>query len=251
MRLLSQIAAVTFVLVLAVGVPILSFITARDPRLRLVPRLSLYFSAVISQWLLAAVCVLVVLAGRGSFLGLGLRGVGLRALAWWTILVLAAAAFGMILLMLLESLRLWPKESELVYLLLPRTRREKLWATLAVAPTAALCEEFLYRGFLFRKLASWTHSLFWAALVAAVVFGLAHMYQRWSGMARAAALGLLLTYPVIRLGTLFPSMIAHFLLDAASLAWLGPALLRDEQKAHEEADDGAPAAEPAEGGGPP
>jgi membrane protease YdiL (CAAX protease family) len=43
---------------------------------------------------------------------------------------------------------------------------------------------------------------------------------------RAAVLGALLAYPVVRLGSLYPSMLAHGLIDALALVWLGPRLLR-------------------------
>jgi membrane protease YdiL (CAAX protease family) len=49
-------------------------------------------------------------------------------------------------------------------------------------------------------------------------------------MARTALLGALLTIPVIRTGSLFPSMAAHFVIDAVALAWLGPRFLEVERK---------------------
>jgi membrane protease YdiL (CAAX protease family) len=39
-----------------------------------------------------------------------------------------------------------------------------------------------------------------------------------------------LTIPVIRLGSLYPSMAAHFLIDAVALAWLGPRFLKEDQR---------------------
>ncbi|HET7841993.1 MAG TPA: CPBP family intramembrane glutamic endopeptidase, partial [Terriglobia bacterium] len=122
----------------------------------------------------------------------------------------------------LEKVGWWPEESELVRLLIPTTAREKLWAVLVLAPTAGFCEEFLYRGFLLFQFTQWFHSVNWAWAASSVVFGLAHSYQGASGVARAAALGALLTYPVIHLGSLYPSMAAHFAIDAVALAWLGP-----------------------------
>jgi uncharacterized protein len=110
-------------------------------------------------------------------------------------------------------------------LLLPANRAEKLWAVLFVAPTAALCEEFLYRGYLMAQLSRWFHSVPWAWGVSSAAFGLAHVYQRANGMLRAALLGALLAYPVVHLGSIYPSMAAHFLIDALALAWLGPRML--------------------------
>jgi len=146
----------------------------------------------------------------------------------WTLLVTGVSLAGLGVLLLLERRGWWPPESELVYLLLPSSRMEKLWAVLFVAPTAALCEEFLYRGYLMAQLSQWFHSVPWAWAVSSVAFGLAHIYQRLNGMVRAALLGALLAYPVVRLGSIYPSMAAHFLIDALALAWLGPAMLARE-----------------------
>jgi membrane protease YdiL (CAAX protease family) len=55
--------------------------------------------------------------------------------------------------------------------------------------------------------------------------GLAHLYQRPNGMIRAAALGALLAWPVVRTGSLYPAIAAHFLIDAAAFGWLGPRML--------------------------
>ena len=44
-------------------------------------------------------------------------------------------------------------------------------------------------------------------------------------MVRASLLGALLAYPVIHFGSLYPSMLAHGLIDAVALAWLGPKFL--------------------------
>jgi membrane protease YdiL (CAAX protease family) len=65
----------------------------------------------------------------------------------------------------------------------------------------------------------------WAWVWSSVAFGMAHAYQGWNGMVRAALLGGLLAYPMVHLGSLYPSMVAHFLIDALALAWLGPAFL--------------------------
>jgi hypothetical protein len=44
-------------------------------------------------------------------------------------------------------------------------------------------------------------------------------------MAATAALGALLAYPVRRLGTLYPSIVAHTLADALGMIWIIPLLL--------------------------
>ena len=214
---------IVFAVLLIVGAPVLSFTTARNPNIRLVPRRVLYLSAVISQWLLAAAYVAVF--RLTSMDPVFFRAVSASAFIRWTLLLASVSLAGLLILLVLERRGWWPPESDLVYLLLPSTRTEKLWAVLFVAPTAALCEEFLYRGYLMSQLSQWFHSVPWAWGVSSAAFGLAHTYQRINGMLRAALLGALLAYPVVRLGNIYPSMAAHFLIDALALAWLGPRML--------------------------
>lgn len=214
-----------FVLLLIAGVPILSYLTARDPRLRQAPRLALYFSAVLSQWVLAGLGMVVVLATTLTFRDAGLRAAAPAASFGWALLLIFIALAAMGFSLLLERAGWWPDESELVRMLIPETPREKLWAVLVLAPTAALCEEFLYRGCLLVELTQWFHSVSWAWAGSSLAFGLAHSYQGASGVLRAAALGALLAYPVVHLGSLYPSIVAHFMIDAMALGWLGPAFL--------------------------
>ena len=81
--MLSDLLGTFFAVFLSVGVPILSYMTARDPRVRQAPRLALYFSAVLSQWLLVVAGVVVVLLTPVTFGGLGFRPVGFPAFAGW------------------------------------------------------------------------------------------------------------------------------------------------------------------------
>jgi len=217
-----------FILFLVAGVPVLSLSTARDNRLRQMPRRALYLSAALSQWLLAAVGLLIFFLSSLSAISVGFRTLPpLTALIWAGALVglsVGGIGFGLFL----ERRGWWPSEGELVYLLIPRTGQEKAWSVLLLAPTAALCEEFLYRGFLLAQLSQWLRSGAWAWAASSLAFGLAHVYQGWSGMVRAALLGAMLAYPVIHFGSLYPSMLAHGLIDALALAWLGPAFLKEE-----------------------
>jgi membrane protease YdiL (CAAX protease family) len=226
----SKLLGALFVFILLVGVPILSHLTAREARLRFVPRPTLYFSAVVSQWLVAALGIAVALLTLVSFIEMGFKKIPLTVFVWWSGSVAAAALLVTGLLLLMTRCGWWPDESPLVYLLLPRTRGEKLWAVLVLAPTAAACEEFLYRGYLIFELTRWFGSVSWAWAISSAAFGLAHAYQGLSGMLRVAALGALLAYPVVKLGSLYPAMAAHFAIDALALAWLGPKFLGQAPK---------------------
>ncbi len=224
--MLSRALSALFILFLVVGVPALSLSTARDGQVRRMPRLALYISAAISQWMLAGLGLLIFFLSSLSAFSVGFRTVApVAALAWAGALVALYIA-GICLGFFLELRGWWPPEAELVYLLIPKTRREKVWSVLLLAPTAALCEEFLYRGFLLAQLTQWLRSGEWAWAASSLAFGLAHVYQGWNGMVRASLLGALLAYPVIHTGSLYPSMLAHGLIDALALVWLGPKFLQ-------------------------
>lgn len=223
--MIATVAGILFSLLLVTAVPVVSYLTARQPQIRLIPRRALYLSAVISQWALCALGVLVVVAGPG-FGATGFRPLPVNAFLGWTVWLTVVALAAMGLFLAIEHWGWWPEESDLVRLLLPQTRGEKFWAVLLVAPTAALCEEFLYRGFLLAQLHRGLDSGALALVLSSVAFGLAHAYQGAGGMARAALLGAWLAYPVVRVGSLYPSMAAHFLIDALALGWLGPRFLK-------------------------
>jgi membrane protease YdiL (CAAX protease family) len=224
--MLAQTLAIALVLLLLGAVPVLALLTARKPELRSIPRIDLYASAVFSQWLLAVLAVGVVWSGGLGFGAVGFRSVSQDRFLAWSAGLAAVTLVGLGLVMALERLGLWPEESDLVQVLIPQTRLEKVLAVGLVAPTAAFCEELLYRGFLFTLLLQWTDSVPWALAISSVGFGLAHAYQGIHGMMRTALLGALLTVPLIRTGSLYPSMAAHFVIDAVALAWLGPRFLR-------------------------
>ena len=219
-------AQIGFLLVLVVGIPAMSWITASDPQVRSASRPALYFSAALSEWLFAGMGLAAVRVARLGATSLGLRNLSWISFADWTGLIVLASCAGLLLILALERRGWWPDESDLVHLLMPKTRTEKIWALALVAPTAALAEEFLYRGYLFSMIARTLHSTAWAWGLSSVVFGIAHLYQRPNGMVRAGLLGALLAWPLVRTGSIYPSVAAHFLIDALAFGWLGAKLLK-------------------------
>ena len=55
-----------------------------------------------------------------------------------------------------------------------------------------------------------------AATLSIAAFAASHAYQGWTGTARVAILGTLLTIPFLVTGSIYPSMIAHAAIDILS-----------------------------------
>jgi membrane protease YdiL (CAAX protease family) len=205
-----------FAVALAIGLPLLAFRTGlREEHVEEVTRArsAVYFSAAVSITVLAGVTF-----GISAWQGIAPAAVGWKvggagaAFAWAVVVAGAGLAAVWIVVRVGQTLKL--PESRLSLVLMPRTSREKR-AFLLVAAAAALGEEYLYRGFMYHVFAETLGGPWTAAVVTSVSFGVAHGYQRTVGMVRAALLGVLLAIPVIWTGSLFPSIVAHFWINAA------------------------------------
>lgn len=97
--------------------------------------------------------------------------------------------------------------------LLPSTGRERVIFA-AVALSAGICEEIVFRGWLLYVLHN-PIGLTGTALVfcAALLFGLCHIYQGPTGVVGATAAGVLLTGLYALTGTLLAPIILHALID--------------------------------------
>ncbi|MGH9452063.1 MAG: CPBP family intramembrane glutamic endopeptidase [Terriglobia bacterium] len=215
-----------FVLFLIVVVPVMSYLTARQDELLMLPRKSLYFSAVVSQWSLAILAAVIIVFTSAPFWGFNIASWG--GSIRWTAGLIGASFAGIGLGLLLEAMGWWPGEAPLVARLIPVTHSEKVWALLVVAPTAGICEEFVYRGYLLPQLARSSHSVAFAWAVSSIAFGLCHAYQRFSGVVRATLLGALLAAPIVFGASIYPAIVTHILIDAAALLWIGPASLKKQ-----------------------
>jgi membrane protease YdiL (CAAX protease family) len=106
--------------------------------------------------------------------------------------------------------KLWPDFSAL----LPATTQERLlWV--AVAVSAGICEEIVFRGWLLSTLHGTLHlNGTPLVLVAAVLFGLAHSYQGATGVVLTALAGALFCGLYVVTGSLLVPILLHILIDA-------------------------------------
>jgi membrane protease YdiL (CAAX protease family) len=103
-----------------------------------------------------------------------------------------------------------PKLAFVEYLL-PHSRDELRWFT-ALSITAGVCEELLYRGFLFWVLKAYV-GVPLAAVIGVSLFGVLHIYQGKRGALKAGIAGLVMMVIVLLTGWLFPAMVVHALVD--------------------------------------
>ncbi len=141
-------------------------------------------------------------AGRHTYIGAAITaaGLGLLALQWRVIQRLDAQG--------LERLRGQLAGAAAV---LPTNVAEHR-AFRALAVTAGIAEELVYRGYLIWYLSDFIGT--WpGAIAAAAAFGLCHFYQGPSGVAKTALAGLLAGALFIGAGSLLWPMILHAALD--------------------------------------
>jgi len=181
-------------------------------------RLSLYASTIAFQWLAAG-----VVAWRSLARGLTLDQLGLVVHGRSRILV--AASVGAMTLGALQwlNLRRMGRSSgkarefmrALAERILPQSRIELL-PYLALAFTAGLCEEFLYRGFAMAALTTAGLPAWCVVLLSSVFFGLAHLYQGRGGLVSTLVIGTVFGTARIAYDGLVPAMLWHFAVDAVA-----------------------------------
>jgi membrane protease YdiL (CAAX protease family) len=101
-----------------------------------------------------------------------------------------------------------------VFEIIPSTPRQ-LQCFVGLSITAGITEELLYRGFLIWALSAYMDLLV-AAVLASVLFGLAHAYQGRSGILKTGAIGLVMAMLYIGSGTILLPMLLHAFIDINS-----------------------------------
>jgi len=96
--------------------------------------------------------------------------------------------------------------------LMPRSLIEAL-AFSALAVTAAVCEEFIYRGFVYAALQSATGTVFVPIIGSSVLFSLAHLYQGRRGLLSTFILGLVFAVSRWATGNLIAATVTHLVVD--------------------------------------
>jgi len=89
-----------------------------------------------------------------------------------------------------------------------------LW--IGVSMSAGFCEELVFRGYFQRQFHAYSHSLWVAWLLQALLFGISHGYQGIEACVRIAVYGALFGLLALWRGSLRPGMMAHAWSDTLS-----------------------------------
>jgi membrane protease YdiL (CAAX protease family) len=193
-------------------------------------RIRLYANLIASQWLLVVlVTLLFAVAGRSlTDVGQSLGPKPVNTIATGAALLLVFAALSAFTTRQLRkaSLSDLPRRMRRAGKILPQTDAERAWFV-AVALTAGICEEILYRGYVPWFVDSWLHAGPIVSFgIAAVVFGLGHAYQGRDGMIVTGILGLFFGSVASAVGSLVPGQLLHVAIDLVNGIAVGATLER-------------------------
>jgi membrane protease YdiL (CAAX protease family) len=184
------------------------------------------------SWVVVLAVILIPIPDPLTWVGLTLPSM----LGW---IIVAALAFGVFLSTLLlrrspRALASMQQSLQASSVWLPSTPAERSWFA-AMAITAGICQELLYRGFLLRYLSVYFTGLGWllSSVISGVVYGFGHAYQGRRNILQTMLTGFSFailyflggnlfsavtsTQPVVLVGTVIPPIIMHALLDLRPL----------------------------------
>jgi CAAX protease family protein len=178
-------------------------------------RLSLYASTIAFQWVLTGAIAWRCLARAltPENLGLTVHSPGITAIvtAGMAIALCSLQYFGIrrIASMPIDAVS---RMREISLRLMPRSLIEAL-AFSALAVTAAVCEEFIYRGFVYAVLQTTTGSVAVAIVASSILFSVAHLYQGRRGLVSTFILGLAFALSRWATGNLIAATVTHLVVD--------------------------------------
>jgi membrane protease YdiL (CAAX protease family) len=188
------------------------------PRVERAERLSLYASTIAFQWLAAAVA-----AWRAWAHGFTATQLGFAMPGRFRVLMITVLGAALIVTLQWLNLRRMGRSTSplrrplqaLAERILPQSTME-LIPFLALAVTAGLCEEFLYRGVAMAVLSRLGLPTAVVILFSSIIFGLAHLYQGRSGFVSTMLLGILFGISRAALGSLLPVIVWHMGVDVVA-----------------------------------
>jgi membrane protease YdiL (CAAX protease family) len=182
-------------------------------------RLSLYASTISFQWFIVA-----VIYWRSVSRHLSPNDLGLVVSGVWQTLSVVLVFTAVLCVNQWAGLRKIARvpadqrgfQFQFTQKIMPQTSTEA-FAFIALALTAGLSEEFIYRGFVFalfsRVFGGSISAIFLATATSSIWFAVAHLYQGRRGVATTFVVGLLFSSVRIWTGNLAPAIIGHVAVD--------------------------------------
>ena len=214
---------ILILIVLGVVVPWRGAVRVRrllaQPTLTTSQRLSLYASTIAFQWFIVA-----VIYWRSVSRHLSPNDLGLVVSGVWQTLTIALIFTALLCLNQWAGLRrmaLVPADQrgflfQFTQKIMPQTSTEAI-AFAALAVTAGLSEEFVYRGFVFalfsRVFGGSGSAVVFATAVSSIWFATAHVYQGRRGVITTFVVGILFCAVRVWSGNLAPAMLGHIGVD--------------------------------------
>lgn len=189
------------------------------PALTAGDRLQLYGSTILFQWLIVGIVVWRCAARSVDPGELGISTSDPWRIAWTSAALTAILCVNQIVG--LRKITSLPPDKRgsffaITEKIMPRSNKE-LWVYAALACTAGISEEFLYRGFVFAAIVRmvvnyWPPNLA-AAVLSSALFAVAHLYQGRRGLITTFVVGLIFVSVRIWTGSLIPAVITHTGID--------------------------------------
>lgn len=190
----------------------------KTPSVNTIEKLSLYGFTIVFQW--AAVGVVAWRA-----LARGMTPAQLGVVPQSRIEIILVSLLGAALLGGFHWWRLWKIQKlegpapdlmrKLARLIFPTTMVELL-PYFALAITAGVCEEFLYRGFAMAALTGAGLAKWAVVIVSSILFGVAHAYQGRGGILSTLVMGILFAVARLAYDSLLPVMVWHATVDVVA-----------------------------------
>jgi uncharacterized protein len=181
-------------------------------------RVSLYISTIVFQWGAVGVAGWRAWAHQYTIAELGL--VTRNDLLLASLAILGSATLATLQWLNLRRMGRLPEKARgrlqtLAERILPQSTMERI-PFFALAITAGVCEEFLYRGFAMAALGRAGLPLWGVVMLSSLLFGFAHLYQGRSGLLGTMILGLLFGSARVHLDSVIPVMVWHAAVDVVA-----------------------------------
>ena len=189
------------------------------PELTTADRLSLYISTIIFQWFIVAIVGWRCAARTVSPEEFGIGAGNTWQVAWTSIGLTGVLCLNQVVGLRRISRMPLDKRGLLFAItekIMPRTPTETL-VYAALACTAGISEEFLYRGFAFmaftRAIVNFGSPNASAVILSSAWFSLAHLYQGRQGVITTFVVGMIFALIRVWTGSLVPAIAAHIGID--------------------------------------